>query len=77
MDFKTRLQNLLTYQDVLTRNSLLAQRSCDQEFNAFLTFHNELRRKYADLRAYADQLDRCVEQYRIESERKDKKIQSQ
>ncbi|CAF1257151.1 unnamed protein product [Adineta steineri] len=77
MDFKIRLQNLLTYQDVLTRNSLLAQRSCDQEFNAFLTFHNELRRKYADLRVYADQLDRCVEQYRIESERKDKKIQSQ
>jgi hypothetical protein len=30
IDFKTRLQHLITYQGVLTRNSLLAQRTCDQ-----------------------------------------------
>ncbi len=47
------------------------------EFSAFLTLHNDLRRKYADLRAYADQQERYAEQYRTESARKDKKIQSQ
>ena len=47
------------------------------EFSAFLKFHNDLRRKYADLRAHTDQMDRFVEQYRAEAARKDKKIQSQ
>jgi hypothetical protein len=47
------------------------------EFSAFLKFHNDLRRKYTDLRAHADQMDRYVEQYRTELARKDKKIQSQ
>ena len=47
------------------------------EFSAFLKFHNDLRRKHADLRVYADQLDRYVEQYRTDLARKDKKIQSQ
>jgi hypothetical protein len=51
--------------------------SFEIEFSAFLTIHNELRRKYVDLRAYVDEQDRYVEQYRIESARKDKKIQSQ
>ena len=47
------------------------------EFSAFLKFHNDLRRKYADLRTYSEQMDRYVEQYRTELARKDKKIQSQ
>lgn len=47
------------------------------EFVAFLKFHNDLRRKYGELRAYADQLDRLNEQNRTELARKDKKIQSQ
>lgn len=47
------------------------------EFSAFLKFHNDLRRKYADLRSYSEQMDRYVEQYRTELARKDKKIQSQ
>jgi len=47
------------------------------EFSAFLKFHNDLRRKYADLRTYSDELDRYVEQYRTELARKEKKIQSQ
>ncbi|CAF4439160.1 unnamed protein product [Rotaria sp. Silwood2] len=81
-NFKARLQHIIACQDVLTKNNLLAQRSCDQvrvrlKFSTLLTFHNDLRRKYADLRAYTDQLDRSIEQYRIESARKDKKIQSQ
>lgn len=47
------------------------------EFSAFLTFHNDLRRKYTDLRVYADQQDQYLEQYRTECARQDKKIQSQ
>ena len=43
----------------------------------FLKFHNDLRRKYADLRTYSEQMDRYAEQYRTELARKDKKIQSQ
>ncbi|CAF1058475.1 unnamed protein product [Rotaria sordida] len=77
VNFKARLQRLIAYQDVFVRNNLLAQRSCDQEFSAFLKFHNDLRRKYVDLRAYSEQMDRYVEQYRTELARKDKKIQSQ
>jgi len=99
VNLKERLKTLLNYQDVLTRNYLLAQRTSDQglqidfekksfvfitknksvfiEFSAFLTFDADLRRKYHDLRAYADQQDRCIDEYRIESARKDKKIQSQ
>ncbi len=98
INFKERLKRLITYQDILARNNLLAQRTCDHgllkylklfnnnlshllsfeiEFSAFLTIHNELRRKYVDLRAYVDEQYRYVEQYRIESARKDKKIQSQ
>ncbi|UJR21733.1 hypothetical protein I4U23_024808 [Adineta vaga] len=76
-DFRTRLQNLITYQDTLMKNSLLAQYACDQEFDTFLTFHNDLRRKYNELRAYANQLEQHIEQDRIELERKDKKMQSQ
>lgn len=30
VNFKARLQRLIAYQDVFTRNNLLAQRSCDQ-----------------------------------------------
>ncbi len=30
VNFKERLKRLITYQDVLSKNSLLAQRSCDQ-----------------------------------------------
>ncbi|CAF0879560.1 unnamed protein product [Adineta ricciae] len=77
VNFKARLQRLIAYQDVFARNNILAQRSCDQEFSAFLKFHNDLRRKYADLRAYSEQMDRYVEQYRTDLARKDKKIQSQ
>ncbi|CAF0991328.1 unnamed protein product [Rotaria sordida] len=76
-NFKARLQRLIAYQDVLTKNNLLAQRSCDQEFSTLLTFHNDLRRKYVDLRTYNDQLNRYIEQNRLELARKDKKIQSQ
>lgn len=47
------------------------------EFSAFLTFHNDLRRKYTDLHAYADQQDQYLDQYRTECARQDKKIQSQ
>ena len=47
------------------------------EFSAFIKFHNDLRRKYADLRVHADQLDRYIEQYRTDLARKEKKIQSQ
>lgn len=47
------------------------------EFSAFLTYHNDLRRKYTDLRAYTDQQDQYLEQYRTECARQDKKIQSQ
>ncbi|CAF4847550.1 unnamed protein product [Rotaria sp. Silwood1] len=75
--FKARLERIIAYQDVLTKNNFLTQHSCDQEFSNLLTFHNDLRRKYVDLRAYTDQLDRSIEQYRIELARKDKKIQSQ
>ncbi|CAF1181234.1 unnamed protein product [Adineta steineri] len=77
VNFKARLQRLIAYQDIFARNNLLAQRSCDQEFSAFLKFHNDLRRKHADLRSYTEQMDRYVEQYRTELARKDKKIQSQ
>ncbi|CAF3545330.1 unnamed protein product [Rotaria socialis] len=77
VNFKARLQRLIAYQDVFARNHLLAQRSCDQEFSAFLKFHNELRRKYGELRTYSEQMDRYIEQYRTELSRKDKKIQSQ
>ncbi|CAM4823823.1 unnamed protein product [Rotaria magnacalcarata] len=76
-DFKARLQNMIVYQDILIKNNFLAQSSCDQEFSTLLIFHNDLRRKYADLRAQTDQLDQYIEHYRAESERKDKKIQSQ
>ncbi|CAF2160184.1 unnamed protein product [Rotaria magnacalcarata] len=77
VNFKARLQRLIAYQDVFARNHLLAQRSCDQEFSAFLKFHNELRRKYGELRTYSEQMDHYIEQYRTELSRKDKKIQSQ
>ena len=30
VNFKERLKRLIAYQDVLARNSLLAQRTCDQ-----------------------------------------------
>ncbi|CAF3678930.1 unnamed protein product [Rotaria socialis] len=76
-DFKARLQTMIAYQDILIKNNFLAQSSCDQEFSTLLIFHNDLRRKYADLRSQTDQLDRYIEHYRAESERKDKKIQSQ
>ncbi|CAF0720401.1 unnamed protein product [Adineta ricciae] len=76
-DFKARVQNLITYQDVLMKNSLQAQRSCDQEFDTFLTFYNDLRRKYNEVRVYANQLEQDIEQYRGELERKEKKMQSQ
>ena len=60
---------------------LLGERRCfltiTLEFDAFLTFHNDLRRKYLDLRVSADQMDQALEEHRIELARKDKKIQSQ
>jgi hypothetical protein len=30
VNFKERLKRLITYQDVLSKNNLLAQRTCDQ-----------------------------------------------
>ena len=63
--------------NVIQSSHLILSPSYCLEFSAFLKFHNDLRRKYADLRAHTDQMDRFVEQYRAEAARKDKKIQSQ
>ncbi|CAF1255092.1 unnamed protein product, partial [Didymodactylos carnosus] len=76
-NFKTKLQRIIAYQDILTRNHHLSQRSCDAEFRAFLDFHNDLRRKYIDLKTRTQQLEIQVEQHHIDLSRKDKKIQSQ